>query len=278
MSRLQARFERLQAEGRKALIPYVTAGDPRPDVTVGLMHAMVEAGADVLELGVPFSDPMADGPVIQRATERALVHHVSLHRVIDMVREFRARDETTPVVLMGYLNPIEAMGYAAFAEAAQAAGVDGVLTVDLPPEEAGEFVAAVHGHGLDPIFLIAPNTDEARIERIAAVASGFVYYVSLKGVTGAANLDIAGVGARVEAIRAHTALPVGVGFGVTDAATAAAVAAVADAVIVGSALVRRMEALAESPGEIAPAVAAVLAEMRAAMDGVEHRITEESTP
>ncbi len=266
MSRLQAQFERLRGQGRKALIPYVTAGDPQPAVTVDLMHAMVEAGADVVELGVPFSDPMADGPVIQRATERALTHHVSLHRVLEMVREFRRRDETTPVVLMGYLNPVEVMGYAAFAAGAREAGVDGVLTVDLPPEEAGELVAVLHENGLDPIFLIAPTTDEARIARIAAVASGFVYYVSLKGVTGAANLDTAAVADRLSAIRRHTELPLGVGFGVKDAATAAAVAAVADAVIVGSALVRQMEALAETPDRIAPAVAALLSEMRTAMD------------
>ncbi|HEC17196.1 MAG TPA: tryptophan synthase subunit alpha [Sedimenticola sp.] len=266
MSRIAARFKQLRARGRKALIPYVTAGDPRPGVTVSLMHAMVEAGADIIELGVPFSDPMADGPVIQRASERALEHHTSLRDVLGMVRGFREQDQKTPVVLMGYLNPIEVMGYEAFAAAAAGAGVDGVLTVDIPPEEAGELLAALKRHALDAIFLLAPTTTGARIDSICRAASGFVYYVSLKGVTGASHLDLGEVETKLADIRAATDLPVGVGFGIKDAATAAAVAGLADAVVVGSALVSRVEALADRPEAIAPALAGLLAEMRKAMD------------
>ncbi|VAX08998.1 Tryptophan synthase alpha chain [hydrothermal vent metagenome] len=265
MSRIAARFEALHAQGRTALIPYVTAGDPGPAVTVPLMHAMVTAGADIIELGVPFSDPMADGPVIQRASERALVHHTSLGDVMEMVRSFRVQDQDTPVVLMGYLNPIEVMGYEAFAIAAADAGVDAALTVDLPPEEAGELLPALNERGLDAIFLLAPTTVDARIESICSAASGFVYYVSLKGVTGASNLDLAEVKQKVSEIRCVTDLPVGVGFGIKDAATAAAVAQVADAVVVGSALVAKVEELSATPDEIAPAVAGILAEMRTAM-------------
>lgn len=266
MSRIRERFHSLSEQGRTALIPYVTAGDPNPEVTVPLMHAMVAAGADIIELGVPFSDPMADGPAIQAACERALIHEVSLKHVLEMVRTFRAQDGDTPVVLMGYLNPVEVMGYEAFARAAAEAGVDGVLTVDLPPEEGAELVAALSTHRLDPIFLLAPTSTEARIRRIAQAANGFVYYVSLKGVTGAANLDVDAVASKVAEIRAVTDLPIGVGFGIRDAATAARVAGVADAVVVGSALVRRIEALAQTPDRIPADVAAVLAEMRQAMD------------
>lgn len=266
MSRIQARFERLKSEGRKALVPYVTAGDPQPDVTVPLMHAMVEAGADIIELGVPFSDPMADGPTIQAACERALRHHVSLRQVLGMVRSFRERDADTPVVLMGYLNPVEVMGYEAFAEAAHDAGVDGALTVDLPPEEAHDLVVALRGAGIAPIFLLSPTTSEARMDRIASVASGFLYYVSFKGVTGANRLDVSAVAERLDLIRRHTELPLGVGFGIRDAESAAAVARVADAVVVGSALVQRVAELADRPEAIAPAVTGVLREMRAAMD------------
>ncbi|WP_303908875.1 tryptophan synthase subunit alpha [Thiohalomonas denitrificans] len=266
MSRIATRFASLREAGRKALIPFVTAGDPNPEVTVPLMHALVKGGADIIELGVPFSDPMADGPVIQRASERALMHHVNLKAVFDMVRRFREDDAETPVVLMGYLNPIEVMGYEVFAEAAAAAGVDGVLTVDLPPEEADDFVTAARRFDLDPIYLVAPNTGDARIDRIAHVASGFIYYVSVKGITGAANLDAAAVSDRLAAIRAHTDLPVGVGFGIKDGATAAEVAKVADAVIVGSALVGRIETLADTPGRIPEALGGFLAELRGAMD------------
>ncbi len=268
MSRIAKRFADLRAAGRKALIPYVTAGDPNPEVSVPLMHALVAAGADVLELGVPFSDPMADGPVIQAACERALVHHTSLRRVLEMVREFRTRDADTPVVLMGYLNPVEVMGYEVFATAAQAAGIDGVLTVDLPPEEAHDLVQALQRVELDPIFLLSPTSDTARIDRISAVASGFIYYVSIKGVTGSSQLDVAAVRRKVDEIRTHTALPVGVGFGIRDAESAAQVAAVADAVVVGSALVGRIPELQAQPDQIPAVLAAVLADMRRAMDAI----------
>ncbi len=266
MSRLQTRFEALRAQGRTALIPYVTAGDPNPEVTVPLMYAMVEAGADIIELGVPFSDPMADGPVIQRASERALAYHTSLRDVLGMVRSFREKDQETPVVLMGYLNPIEVMGYERFAAAAAEAGVDGVLTVDIPPEEAEGLFPALSQRGLDAIFLLAPTSSSTRIRRICESASGFVYYVSLKGVTGASHLNLDEVTAKLATIRAATDLPVGVGFGIKDAATAAAVARLADAVVVGSALVSRIEQLADQPDAIAPALAELLAEMRQAMD------------
>ncbi|HHH89424.1 MAG TPA: tryptophan synthase subunit alpha [Aliiroseovarius sp.] len=266
MSRLAACFENLRAAGRKALIPYVTAGDPEPSVTVPLMHAMVAAGADILELGVPFSDPMAEGPVIQRAMERALEYDVSLEDVLEMVRSFRKTDANTPVVLMGYLNPVEVKGYAAFAREAADAGVDGVLLVDMPPEEAGELRAALREHELDMIFLVAPTTDDARIQAITAAGGGFIYYVSLKGVTGAGHLDIGGVEEHVARIRRQTELPIGVGFGIKDAGSAARIAGVADAVVVGSALVRRIEENAGSADDINAAVAGLLGEMRAAMD------------
>lgn len=268
MSRLATRFAQLKQQGRVALIPYITAGDPQPTVTVPLLHALVAAGADVLELGVPFSDPMADGPVIQQAAERALKHHVSLHNVLDMVHEFRAKDSSTPVVLMGYLNPIEVFGYPAFAKAAATAGVDGALTVDLPPEEADEFVATLRAHGLDPIFLLAPTSDAGRIQRILGVASGFVYYVSLRGVTGAAHLDLTEVRSKVNTIKQQTALPVGVGFGIGSPEAAAQVAAFADAVVVGSALVQRVAALAATPDKIPAQAAAFIGSLRAAIDRV----------
>ena len=265
-SRIAACFDRLRAEGRKALIPYITAGDPTPAVTVPLMHSLVKAGADILEVGVPFSDPMADGPVIQQACERALVHHVSLRRVLEMVGEFRAKNTATPVVLMGYLNPVEVMGYAEFAGAAAESGVDGVLSVDLPPEEGNDLIGHLRRHGVDPIFLLAPTTTAARVKKICAAASGFVYYVSLKGVTGAATLDTEAVARKLKEIRAVTDLPIGVGFGIRDGASAARVAAVADAVVVGSALVSRIGALADTPDKIPAEAAALIVEMRRAMD------------
>jgi len=266
MSRIAGVFAALRDQGRQALVPFVTAGDPQPDVTLPLMHAMVEAGADLIELGVPFSDPMADGPVIQRASERALTHHVSLHDVIDIVRRFRETNSTTPVVLMGYLNPIEAMGYESFADTAAAAGVDGVLTVDIPPEEGSDFVPAMKRHGIDPIFLLAPTSHRARIERITSTASGFVYYVSLKGVTGAANLSVDSVRDKLAEIRACTDLPVGVGFGIKDAETAGAMARIADAVVVGSALVSRIEANVDRPDVAIAEIRELLGTMRKAMD------------
>jgi tryptophan synthase alpha chain len=268
MSRIDSRFASLRARGRKALIPFLTAGDPQPRATVPLLHALVAAGADLLEIGVPFSDPMADGPVIQRASERALAQGVTLHGVLDMVAAFRADDAETPVILMGYLNPIEAFGYAEFATAAAQAGVDGILTVDAPPEEADPLVQALRGAGLDPIFLVAPTSGAERIARICTLASGFVYYVSFKGVTGSGGFDLAAIAAKLEAIRAVTRLPLGVGFGISDAERAAAVAQVADAVIVGSALVRQIEA---HPDDLAAATAAMtrlLGSMRAAIDAV----------
>jgi len=266
MSRIKSRFAVLQAADRTALIPFVTAGDPTPSVTVPLLHAMVAAGADIIELGVPFSDPMADGPVIQRASERALEHHVSLRDVLRMVREFRRTDHDTPVVLMGYLNPIEVLGYGEFAQQAEEAGVDGVLTVDLPPEESGSLLASLGTTGIDPIFLVAPTTTDERIRRICAVASGFVYYVSIKGVTGASHLDLSVVAEKLDHIRAATTLPLGVGFGIKDAATAAQVSELADAVIVGSALVKRVEELANRPQAVATEVAKLIAAMRRSMD------------
>ena len=211
MSKIQAVFERLQARGRKALIPFITAGDPAPELTVPLLHTLVQAGADIIELGVPFSDPMADGPTIQRASERALAKGVSLRHVLGMVANFRADDNETPIVLMGYANPIESMGLEAFAAASFDAGVDGVLVVDYPPEEAVEFAQTLHRHALDPIFLLAPTSSEARMTQVGALASGYIYYVSLKGVTGSAALDVAAVAARIPEIRARTGVPVGVG-------------------------------------------------------------------
>ena len=266
MSRLAHRFAALKAAGRKALIPYITAGDPEPGVTVAALHALVKAGADVLELGVPFSDPMADGPTITFGHERALKHGVSLRQVLAMVSEFRQQDDHTPVVLMGYLNPLEIMGVAAFADAAKAAGVDGVLTVDLPPEEAEDLDLELKRVGLDPIYLLAPTTSLARAELITDAASGYVYYVSLKGVTGAATLDTDAVAARIAELRSITQLPIGVGFGIKDATTAAAVARHADGVVVGSVLVQRLGELAHDTAAIPAALTAILAPMRAAID------------
>ncbi len=266
MSRIEARFRQLKEQGRVALVPFITAGDPKPDVTVPLMHAMVEAGADLIELGVPFSDPMADGPVIQRASERALEYGTGLRDVLDMVRRFREDDDNTPVVLMGYLNPIEVMGYAVFAVEAAAAGVDGVLTVDLPPEEAGDLLQALRPKEIDPIFLLAPTSTAERIKRICDAASGFVYYVSVKGITGASHLAVSDVSEKVAGIRQATDLPVGVGFGIKDADSARSVARVADAVIVGSAIVSRIENLVDQPDAIAAELVGFLSTLRQAMD------------
>ncbi len=266
MSRIGQCFVDLKANGRKALIPFVTAGDPNPCVTVPLLHAMVEAGADLLELGVPFSDPMAEGPVIQKACERALMHNTSLRDVLAMVKTFRQTNNKTPIILMGYMNPVEAMGYQTFAQAALESGVDGLLTVDMPPEEAGDLLAALAEASIDPIFLLAPTTVDERIAKICADTSGFVYYVSLKGVTGAVNLDVAAVAHKVKQIRRHTDLPIGVGFGIRDAETAQRVAAVADAVVVGSAVVSRVAENADQPEKINESVCSLLRGMRAAMD------------
>jgi len=266
MSRIATRFDELAQQGRTALIPFITAGDPEPWVTVSLMHAMVDAGADLLELGVPFSDPMAEGPVIQRASERAVGKGVSLRQVLDMVKQFRQKDSDTPVILMGYLNPVEVMGYAVFAEVAAEAGVDGVLTVDLPPEEAADLISAVRARGLDPIFLLAPTSPRERIQLVANVASGFIYYVSLRGVTGASHLDINEIAGKLKEIRKHSSLPLGVGFGIKNPETAAQMAAVADAVVVGSAIVSRIEGLLLEPERISTEVANFVASLRAAID------------
>ncbi len=267
MSRIEQRFAALKADGRKALIPFITAGDPEPGLTVRMMHALVKGGADLIELGVPFSDPMADGPVIQLSYERALAHHVSLEQVLEMVREFRAEDADTPIVLMGYLNPVEVMGYEAFAEAAVAAGVDGALLVDLSPEESESVVERFQARGLDSIYLIAPTSNEQRVRLIASRSSGFVYYVSLKGVTGAGHLDTDEVARKLAAIRTHTDLPLGVGFGIKDAESARAVAASADAVVVGSAIIRRVEELAAEPDKLLAELARFAAELRDGIDG-----------
>jgi tryptophan synthase alpha chain len=241
MSRIEQVFEKLKLHQRKALIPFITAGDPNPRLTVPLLHALVDAGADVIELGVPFSDPMADGPTIQRASERALKHHVGLRDVLAMVAEFRSKDVSTPVVLMGYGNPIEAMGWEAFARHCAEVGVDGVLTVDFPPEESHEAFGHLQRHGIDPIFLLAPTTSDERIAKVAKQARGYVYYVSLKGVTGAGHLDLGEIEKKIPQLRKHIDLPIGVGFGIRDAATAYAVSRLCDGVVVGSRIVQEIE-------------------------------------
>lgn len=266
MSRIHSTFSALKQKGRKALIPYITAGDPNPTSTVKLLHTLVESGADIIELGVPFSDPMADGPVIQRASERALAHHVGLNMVLSMVKEFRQQDNETPIVLMGYANPIEAMGVEKFVAAARNAGVDGVLTVDYPPEECGDFVALLRNAEIDPIFLLSPTTEPARVNTIVNHASGFVYYVSLKGVTGAQNLDIAEVADKVANIHAKTELPIGVGFGIRDAETAKAVARIADAVVIGSRMVQAVEQ--SDQGNLDQNVSQLMRELRSAIDSI----------
>jgi len=271
MSRIASTFAALQASQRKALIPFVTAGFPYPDITPDLMHGMVAAGADVIELGVPFSDPSADGPMIQAAGDKALAAGIGLRQVLEMVRSFRQKNSTTPVVLMGYANPIErynqlhqASGDNAFARDAAAAGVDGVLVVDYPPEECEAFAAALKAHGLDLIFLLAPTSTSERMDQVARVASGYVYYVSLKGVTGAGTLDTAAVEAMLPRIRQHVKVPVGVGFGIRDAASARAVGRVADAVVIGSRIIQLID---NQPREKAiQAASDFLRGIRAALD------------
>ncbi|MBT9598791.1 MAG: tryptophan synthase subunit alpha [Vitreoscilla sp.] len=268
MSRITATFDALRRDGRKALIPYVTAGDPFADATVDIMLALAEGGADVIELGVPFSDPMADGPVIQKASERALAKGIGMGQVLEMVRGFRARNATTPVVLMGYANPVERYdqkhGASAFVKAAAEAGVDGVLIVDYPPEECAGFAATLKAHGLDLIFLLAPTSTEQRMAQVGALASGYVYYVSLKGVTGAGHLDTAAVAEAVPRIRRHVSVPVGVGFGIRDAASARAVGGVSDGVVIGSRLIQILET--QTRDNAAPAARQFMAEIRAALD------------
>lgn len=264
MSRIAATFDALKRDKRKALIPYICAGDPIPDGTVDVMLAMAQAGADVIELGVPFSDPMADGPVIQKASERALAKGIGMAQVLAYVKGFRTRNDSTPVVLMGYANPIERYGVARFIADAQVAGVDGVLVVDYPPEEAEAFAAQLKAASMDPIFLLAPTSTDTRMAEVGRIASGYVYYVSLKGVTGAGHLDTAAVAAMLPRIRAHVKVPVGVGFGIRDAASAQAVGRVSDAVVIGSRLVQLLEA--QTRDTLAPAAAAFIADIRAALD------------
>ena len=266
MSRISTSFEKLKMEGRKALIPYITAGDPAPNVTVDLLHGLVAAGADIIELGVPFSDPMADGPVIQLACERALQHNTRLLDVLAMVAEFRTKDALTPIVLMGYLNPIEILGYERFADEAEKAGVDGVLTVDLPPEESDDFNRIMRAHGIDTIYLIAPTTEDERIKYICENGSGYLYYVSVKGVTGSAALNVGEVAAKIDHVRSMTDIPLAVGFGIRDPESAKAIASVSDGVIVGSVLVNRIAELAETPEQIPEQVGQLIAAMRSAMD------------
>ncbi len=266
MSRIKAVFENLKANNKSALIPYITAGDPHPDITVPLMHKMVEAGANIIELGVPFSDPMADGPVIQQACERALQHDVTLADVLDMVAEFRKQDQQTPVILMGYCNPIEVMGYENFAKKAKAVSLDGVLTVDLPPEESAHANKLFAEAELDTIFLLSPTSSTKRIQTICDNASGFVYYVSLKGVTGAANLDIKAVSDKIAEIRKCTTLPIGVGFGIKDAQTAKLVGDVADAVVVGSAIIKKIVEHKDDAKKIEAEIYTLLNEMRLTLD------------
>ena len=264
MSRIAGHFALLKQQGRKALIPYVTAGDPAPSVIVPLMHAMVGAGADIIELGVPFSDPMADGPVIALAAERALAGGTNTLNALDMVKAFREQDQTTPVVLMGYLNPVEVIGYEKFVAYAKDCGVDGVLLVDLPPEASQQLGEVLKKNGMDQIFLLAPTSTDQRIQHVVNQASGFVYYVSLKGVTGAATLDTAEAAARIAKIKSKTSVPVGVGFGISDAASAKAMGQVADAVIVGSAFVKSFATLPAD--EAVQQTVNKVKELRAALD------------
>ena len=267
MIRLQQRLDALRAAGRKGLVPFITAGDPSLAATVEVMHALVEAGADVIELGVPFSDPMADGPVIQRSSERALQRGAGQRYVLETVRHFRERDTQTPVVLMGYLNPIEIRGVATFAADAAAAGVDGALLVDLPPEEADEYRAAFHHHGLALISLASPTTPQARLERLCTQADGYLYYVTYAGVTGSDGLDLADASQHLEQLRSLGPVPVFAGFGIRDADSARAMAEHADGVVVGSALVSAMDGSAD-PAEAAARAAAFLRPLRTALDSL----------
>lgn len=264
MKRIEAVFSDLKKNGKKALIPFITAGDPNPSMTVPLMHALVEAGADIIELGVPFSDPMSDGPVIQRASERSLKFGTSLKNVLEMVGEFRKTDDKTPIILMGYENPIEAMGYERFSRDAKKSGVDGVLTVDCPPEEAEELLKSFSKEGIDPIFLLSPTTKESRIERVGAAASGYVYYISLKGVTGATHLDFGEAAEKVGEIRKKIDLPICIGFGIRDVDTARQAAKIADGVVIGSRIVQEIERSSED--SLISNVSAFLKEIRKAID------------
>jgi tryptophan synthase alpha chain len=264
MSRIAATFETLKQNNRKALIPFITAGDPEPAMTVLLMHELVNVGADIIELGVPFSDPMADGPTIQRSYERALKHNVSLENVLEMVAEFRKTDIETPVILMGYANPVESIGYQKFSARAKECGVDGVLVVDYPPEECEEWLESLKLNRIDAIFLISPTTPERRIQQVAKRAQGFVYYVSLKGVTGAAHFDLNEVASKLTDLRSHISIPIGVGFGIHDSVTARAVSELADAVVVGSRIIKEIEE--SSKGKILMNVSGLVKSLRSAID------------
>lgn len=267
MSRLSTAFEKLSQNNRKALIAFITAGDPNPEFTLSLLPDLVKAGVDIIELGVPFSDPMADGPVIQKASERALASHMSLRKTLVLAAEFRKTDPVTPIVLMGYLNPIEAMGYESFANQAAQIGIDGVLTVDLPPEESGQLALLLKERKIDPIFLLAPNSTEERIKVMSQMGSGYLYYVSLKGVTGAGHLNIQDVEAKLKQIKAITALPVGIGFGVKDASTAKTIAGLGDGVVIGSALISKIETNLNDLGRARADIDALISSMRQAIDG-----------
>ncbi len=264
MNRIAQTFATLQACNKKALIPFITAGDPNPSLTVNLMHRLVESGSDIVELGVPFSDPMADGPTIQRSSERALKHKVSLIDVLGMVSTFRETNTHTPVVLMGYANPIEAMGYQKFANKAKECGVDGVLTVDYPPEECEEWVKCLDQQGIDTIFLLSPTTLKQRVQQVAKLARGYIYYVSLKGVTGASHLDLSNVSAMLTQIRESISIPIGVGFGIRDGETAKAVSELADAVVVGSRIIEEIEQSSDS--EVLGNVGHLIDSLRKAID------------
>jgi tryptophan synthase alpha chain len=268
MSRIANCFNQLKEENRKGLIPFIVAGDPEPDFTLPLMNALVDVGADIIELGVPFSDPMADGPVIQRGSERALIHGTSLHDVINTVTEFRIKNQQTPVILMGYLNPVEVMGYEEFGKLASEGGVDGVLIVDLPPEEAKELKEILVNYDIDLIFLIAPTTSVERQKYISETASGFLYYVSVKGVTGSNRLDIDSVQESVAVIKQHSNLPVGVGFGIRDTESAASIAKVSDAIVIGSPIVELVGALKDDSADSMKSITTYLSLMRQAIDTV----------
>lgn len=264
MNRIAETFATLSTHNKKALIPFITAGDPNPAITVALMHQLVQSGSDVIELGVPFSDPMADGPTVQRSSERALKNQVSLHHVLEMVASFRQTDTQTPVVLMGYANPVEAMGYEAFAAKAKACGVDGVLTVDYPPEECDEWVNCLEKHDINAIFLLSPTTLNQRVQQVAKLAKGYIYYVSLKGVTGASHLDLGEVKKVLEQLRQSITIPIGVGFGIRDGATAKAVSELADAVVVGSRIIETIEQSTEA--DVLENVGNLVASLRQAID------------
>ncbi len=264
MSRIQQTFDLLKKQNRKGLIPFITAGFPDPDMTVSLMHALVDGGADIIELGVPFSDPMADGPVIQHASEVALKKGMTLKKVLDIVGTFRTRDRTTPVVLMGYANPIERMGTEVFVDRAAEKGVDGVLVVDYPPEDGAGFAEALRAKNMDMIFLLAPTSTDERIGKVGKMAGGYIYYVSLKGVTGSGNLNVDEVISRIEKIRKYVTIPVGVGFGIRDAATARTLGATADAVVIGSRIIQELDNT--EPEKAVEAVRTFLAGIRKALD------------